>query len=84
MKGIIITGTIDQYLSWLREKKEKQDDWVYGSCRERVLGIRGKKLVLTGQYWLNEVYRSNEFIYLQQGNELYTPYSKEESNGNNM
>ncbi len=70
MKGIVLAGNIHQYTNWCRENNEMPRDWVYGESRERVLGIHNKKIVLTGQYWLNKVYKSAEFNYLIRDNEL--------------
>jgi hypothetical protein len=70
LKGIVLCGTVRQFQQWLIDNKQEPTSWVYGSERIRVLGIHKKKIVLTGEYWKNPVYNSEEFAFLRLDNEV--------------
>lgn len=66
---VVIAGTYEQYLTWLKETGASRRNAAYVTRPEQLLGLRGVTVIRTGERWTNPLIGDPHLAELERGGE---------------
>lgn len=75
MATYVIAGNYEEYKTWLWFQKgfRNNPEYIYVDDINKLRGVRGKDLILIGQYWKNKAYQSDQFEFISKDFVIIAP-----------